>query len=592
MPCQYLLRLVSDAPNDDREPKVRAVLPPEPSVAHTRGPFDGAPDRDGRGYLRSEGNTARKLRQPITFVTADKGERCSISLGASWTLSCWLKLPLPTYTARDSYKIQIAAGAASAHLQLRLLPTGEVRVGVLTAGAHRACELGGTDLQMLPHGWHQLAAVGEGGTTTLYLNGRRVSSIGALVCDPVRALFQVVGLPAAADGVGVYDVRLTRGALDAGALAELGGGGARVQPKEGIFCVPVLIEPKQPSRAPTPTPSVDASAPAPADMAAAPAAPPKRKSPKFLPCERKRRRPRVPRAPASGSPSKPASASTSALESAFASASTSAPAPEGFTDGTPLYEGMRVEARFQAAQYGNLGTHFFEGKVTKVHDGGRFADVAYDDGDREERVPAKYIKDSNGKQVARPKAKDRGLCNMCEGCTLPRHHAGLCQVVAGGLRSNKCSGSSLLLSQAAAIAPPTQRAASSGGAASTAGGGAAAGGGGATDAALEVLSVEVDGMVGRRANGAAKAGEHGGNADEDVTAVEVEVVETEEEDDASTSVATTDVASVASTVEASEAEEAAEAPAPAAPALSAAEAEGAAEAAAAAAAAAVMVAVT
>jgi len=57
-----------------------------------------------------------------------------------------------------------------------------------------------------------------------------------------------------------------------------------------------------------------------------------------------------------------------------------------------LHVGSKVRARFGATEHGAVGTKFFPGTVTKLYADGR-VDIMYDDGDEEEGVDPKWIKD-------------------------------------------------------------------------------------------------------------------------------------------------------------------------------------------------------
>ena len=157
----------------------------------------------------------------------------SLRLGSEWSFCCHLRLPLPEPppTAAEKRRVRTLAmglsreGRAVRHVLMleEQMADGKAR---LTLGVDdgEVPELAALNLHALPHGWHSLAAVGSGGQTIFYVNGRLQGSVPRQVtADVLRLGNHPAGADGAADGaVGVLaDVRLYGGALGAAAVREL-----------------------------------------------------------------------------------------------------------------------------------------------------------------------------------------------------------------------------------------------------------------------------------------------------------------------------------------------------------------------------------
>ena len=190
--------------------------------------------------------------------------RLAIAVGAAWSVSFWVKLPLqPSRTCPGPKTVEIrpicvALGACDSegrplcHAAILQGADGAVRLGMcagpgdeavcadgsevdaaiplskLSNGCRHIFQVAGRgwcELQHLPHGWHSICAVGEGGCTNFYVDGQRAGSVDVQVRAPVAQFGNCTWAPPSAVGpVGrLYDLCLFGGALGAAAVRRLDG---------------------------------------------------------------------------------------------------------------------------------------------------------------------------------------------------------------------------------------------------------------------------------------------------------------------------------------------------------------------------------
>ena len=131
--------------------------------------------------------------------------RCAVRVGPEWSLSCWLRTPLEVPRGGGGsggggggiYTLASAGGhaAAECHVQVRASADGApARLGVFATSPaspdtptwHPLTD--DARLQRLPAGWHSLVAVGGGGATTFYINGRACGEVRAQARSAIARL--------------------------------------------------------------------------------------------------------------------------------------------------------------------------------------------------------------------------------------------------------------------------------------------------------------------------------------------------------------------------------------------------------------------
>ena len=205
--------------------------------SQTIGPFDRNHGASSACVLRTAA-TRKEVRSAVVFETAD-GAPATLRLGSEWTLWCWLQLPLPALPKKQKHDgvRTLACGAAVAgddgakpvnlcHVQIVREDDDALRLAVEAEPGKRQV-LHTLDLRSLPNGWNSLAAVGAGGQTSFYVNGRAVGTLAAQVTADVLW----VGNHPAADGRScgalgaLADVRAYQAALPPETLRALDGAG-------------------------------------------------------------------------------------------------------------------------------------------------------------------------------------------------------------------------------------------------------------------------------------------------------------------------------------------------------------------------------
>jgi RHS repeat-associated protein len=93
-----------------------------------------------------------------------------VGLGSNWTISAWFQYPFPNTGTWHT----LTRGVGGDH-QIQI-HTDQVTLGCYdnTASVFRSS---GFKINTLPAGWHQVAAVGESGTTQFYVDGQAVGSV-------------------------------------------------------------------------------------------------------------------------------------------------------------------------------------------------------------------------------------------------------------------------------------------------------------------------------------------------------------------------------------------------------------------------------
>ncbi|KAL1495565.1 hypothetical protein AB1Y20_016928 [Prymnesium parvum] len=221
-------------------------------LARAQGPFDSSTER--RAVARSAAGIqlsgvslppqGRGRRSALSFTAAERP--ASLRLAEAWTLTCALKFPLAKPLHRLGRVRTLACALppgdglpSEAHAELVMCerhvhgPDGSVwgseeqlHFAVLARdvdGDLRRWMLCGSNLSQLGHGWHSLAVVGSAGTTTFYVDSRRVGTVPAQVTADV---LWVGNHPAyhlrECGAVGVLcDVRIYGSALSAEAIREM-----------------------------------------------------------------------------------------------------------------------------------------------------------------------------------------------------------------------------------------------------------------------------------------------------------------------------------------------------------------------------------
>lgn len=258
---------------------LRCVVIGGSATSLCRGPFDGAARQRAVKFRAKKSLVSlESKRTAVGFESASSGARVALHIGEAWTILSWVHFPLRDGSGAGSKPRThtLAMGLPSeaedapadharplCHVQIIAEAHGKTWFGVEHEAPRPAARapdappsarerattmLPGVDLSALPHGWHHVGAVGAGGATRFYVDGRACGEVAAQVTAPILWLGNHTacdGRPCGALG-SLFDLRVYGAALSAAALRELDAGGARSLAGGGADGHPMADRPMEP----------------------------------------------------------------------------------------------------------------------------------------------------------------------------------------------------------------------------------------------------------------------------------------------------------------------------------------------------------
>ncbi len=150
----------------------------------------------------------------------------NVPIGSNWTLAWWSKFPLATFN--NSWRTMFRS-YTNDH---QVLVDSSGNLGVYDNQGGTGFHACGYNINSLS-GWHQMTAVGTGGTTTFYLDGTQICSSNYQSTNSIYAIGNYQG---GSQNWGQFDdVRIYSRALSVAEIKALVNQGASTQAEGGDF---------------------------------------------------------------------------------------------------------------------------------------------------------------------------------------------------------------------------------------------------------------------------------------------------------------------------------------------------------------------
>ncbi|MDB5284561.1 MAG: laminin proteinputative carbohydrate-binding protein, partial [Bacteroidota bacterium] len=137
----------------------------------------------------------------------------NVVIGSSWTLETWFNMAnLSTLPGYGSWNTFFRGTSVGHHIIVQRNSVSSLVLGTYNGGFYSS----GFNLTSLSSGWHHMAAVGTGGTTTFYIDGVKVGTSAGQTTEPIVAIGNYQGGGQAAgqmDEVRIWNTALSQNTI-------------------------------------------------------------------------------------------------------------------------------------------------------------------------------------------------------------------------------------------------------------------------------------------------------------------------------------------------------------------------------------------